>query len=222
MKNLPDNRIFLILGTVLDIVWLSILWYLGSILIVTAGAASCALYYTVHVRIFRGEGYIFSTCRKAFKENFKKATILWMICLVIDVFLLIDLRLSEMAIEQGSALAMFYYPVFVCLILAVMWQLSIVAYQARFEDTIGAVLLKSAVTAAGNMGWMIFLVLILAGAVYLCRYLIFMVLLLPGGYACLMHHVFEHIYRKKGWIKESEEENNGQYAEGLNNEEIEA
>ena len=50
------------------------------------------------------------------------------------------------------------------------------------------------------MGWMIFLTLFLTGLIYLCRYLIVLVVILPGAYTCLMHHVFEHIYTKAGWI----------------------
>ena len=81
-----------------------------------------------------------------------------------------------------------------------MWQLSIFAYQARFEDNIRAILYKSALIAFRNIGWMIFPAVFFAALIYLCRYLIVLTVIIPGGYACLMHHVFEHIYVKTGWI----------------------
>ncbi len=201
MKTKLDNKVFIFLGGLVDIIWISLLWYLGSLLLITLLASCVAMYYTVHMRIFKGEGYIFPVFKKAFLDNFKKATILWLICLILDAFLVFDFILARMAISQGSALAVFYYPVLVCGILAFMWQLSIVAYQARFDDTVRGVLVKAAAVAASNMGWMVFLAVILFGAIILCRYLIFLVIILPGGYACLMHHVFEHIYIKRGWIE---------------------
>lgn len=200
MKTRLDNKIYIFLGGLVDIILLSLLWYIGSALIFTMGASSAALYYTIHKCVMHGEGYLFSTFKRSFIENFKKSTIIWLICLLLDAFLITDLALTRMAIEQGNVMAVFYYPVLVCLILAFMWQLSITAYQARFEDTVKAVLYKSAVIAFRNTGWMLFLTMILAGLIYLCRYLIVLTVIIPGGYAWLMHHVFEHIYTKAGFL----------------------
>ena len=85
-----------------------------------------------------------------------------------------------------------------------MWQLSIFAYQARFEDNIRAILYKSALIAFRNIGWMIFPAVFFAALIYLCRYLIVLTVIIPGGYGCLMHHVFEHIYVKTGWISKDD------------------
>ncbi len=201
MKMWFDKKIFRILGGIVDAFWISILWYLSSIPVFTMGASLSAMYYTVHTCMFEGRGHLLSTFKKAFTDNFKKATVIWLICFLTDAFLIFDHILTKMAIDQGSILAVFYYPVLVCIALALMWQLSIIAYQARFNDTIRAVLLKSAFIAFRNIGWVLFLVSILVGSILLCRYLIFLVVILPGGFTCLMHHVFEHIYKKQGWIE---------------------
>lgn len=204
MKTFFDNKIFIFLGGVVDVILLSLMWYIGSALVFTMGASSIALYYTTHKSVINSEGYLFSTFKKSFTQNFKKATIIWIICLLLDAFLVFDLLLSKMAIDQGNVMAVFYYPVLVCLVLAFMWQLSIIAYQARFEDTIKAILYKSAVIAFRNIGWMLFLTVFLAALIYMCRYLIVLIVIIPGGYACLMHHVFEHIYIKTGWISKEQ------------------
>ncbi len=184
----------------MDVILVSLLWYIASIPVFTMGASSAALYYTVHKSIINSEGYLFSTFKDSFFQNFKKSTAVWLICLLLDAFLVFDLILSRMAIDQSSVLSVFYYPVLVCIVLAFMWQLSIIAYQARFEDTVKAVLYKSAVIAFRNIGWMLFLTIFFAALIYLCRYLIVLIVIIPGGYTCLMHHVFEHIYTKTGWI----------------------
>ncbi len=201
-----DHKIFTVLGGVVDVVWISILWYVSSLLILTMGAASSAMYYTLHVSLFKNEGYLFSTYKRSFTDNLKKGTVVWVIFLLLDAFLVFDLILSRMAVSQGSFLGALYFPVLVCIVLAVMWQISAMTYQARFDDTVKNVLVKGAAVAMSNIGWMIFLAAILAGAIYLCRYLIFIAVILPGGYTCLVHHVFEHIYEKMGWIKEETDE----------------
>jgi len=202
MKTIFDHKVFLVLGGVIDAIWLSVLWYLSCIPIFTVGASSAAIYYTIHSNVFEGRGTMFSTYKKAFKDNFKKGTAIWLIFLIMDVFLGFDLVLTRMAMRQGSALAALYYPVLVCIVMLLMWQISSLTYQARFDDTVKNVLAKGAVVAMTNIGWMLFLVLFLAGVIALCRYLIILVVLLPGGYAFLIHHVFEHIYRKLGWISD--------------------
>ncbi len=205
-KEWYDKKIFRILGGVVDTVWISILWYISSILVFTIGPAVSAMYYTLHTCTFKGRGHLFSVYKKSFFENFRKAAVIWLICLLADAFLVFDHILTRMAIDQGSALAVLYYPVLACGALLMMWQLSALAYQARFDDSIKNVILKSAYIAYKHFGWLIFLTAFLALAIALCRYLIVLVVVLPGGYGCLMHHVFEHIYGKEGWIKEEEEE----------------
>ncbi|MCR5511715.1 MAG: YesL family protein [Lachnospiraceae bacterium] len=205
MKTGLDNKVFVFLGGIVDAILISILWYIGSIPVFTLGASSAALYYTVHKSIFRSEGYLFSTFKRSFVENFKKGTIIWLICLLADAFLLCDLILARSAIDRGGILSLFYYPILVCIPLVFMWQLSIFAYQARFEDSIRAVFCKSALIAFRNIGWMIFLTVIFVTLIYLCRYLIILTVVAPGGYTCLMHHVFEHIYEKTGWISKEDE-----------------
>ena len=202
MKTWFDSKLFQFFAGVVDVVWISLLWYISSLPAVTLGASSAAMYYTVHTRIFKNEGYLFPVYKKAFLDNFKKATVVWLFCLLLDLFLVLDLFLARMAIDQGSALAVLYYPVLICIVIDVMCQLSIVAYQARFEDIIKGVLVKGSVIAVSNIGWLLFLTAFLFGLIYLCRYLIFLAVVAPAGYTCLMHHVFEHIYKKRGWLIE--------------------
>ncbi len=172
-------------------------------LAIPLGAASAAMYDTVHTHLMNSRGYLFSTFKNSFLSNFRKATLIWLICLAGDVFLSVDLLFTRMAADQGNILSVLYYPVLVCSLLFLMWQLSIMAYQARFEDTIRGVFLKSAYIAFRNIGWMLFLVAFLAGSILLCRFLIVLAVVLPGGYTCLMHHVFEHLYQKEGWTQKT-------------------
>ena len=66
---------------------LNVLWFFCSIPIVTAGAATAAL-YDISLKIIRDEecygGRMFF---RSFRENFKQATVIWLILLAVGLFL---------------------------------------------------------------------------------------------------------------------------------------
>lgn len=201
-----DNLFFTILGKIMDILWVSLLWILFSIPIVTIGASSTALYYTIHKVVFNNEAYIVRTFVNSFKSNLKDSTIKWVISVILIAFLSVDIILVRSFAESGNIIAALIYPLLIILIFVVMCNFSVFSYSARFDDSIKASIYKSAVLVATNLGWMIFLLIILFMALYIIRFLLFFTILLPGAYCCLVHYVFEHIYKKIGWIEEEEEE----------------
>ena len=67
--------------------YLNLLWFLCSIPIFTIGASTTALYYT-SLKVVRDEdNHVGATFFRAFRENFKQATVLWMILLGVGLFL---------------------------------------------------------------------------------------------------------------------------------------
>ena len=67
--------------------YLNLLWMLCSIPIVTIGASTTALYYA-SLKIVRGEeSYAGRMFFRSFKENFRQATVLWLILLGVGLFL---------------------------------------------------------------------------------------------------------------------------------------
>ena len=73
-----DSPIMRFLSRVCDIMILNILCIVFCIPIITAGASVTAM-YTVTLKMVRGEeSYIFKGFLKAFKENFKQSTIIWL------------------------------------------------------------------------------------------------------------------------------------------------
>ena len=79
---------------------LNALWFVCSIPIVTLGAATTALYYTSLKIVRDEEHHLVAMFFRAFRENFKQATVLWLILLGVGLFLagdgyiLYHLRLS--------------------------------------------------------------------------------------------------------------------------------
>lgn len=63
----------------LDIIFLNILWIVFSLPIVTIGASTCAAFSVTLKMVDDEEGYIGRSFVKAFKENFKQGSFMWLI-----------------------------------------------------------------------------------------------------------------------------------------------
>ncbi|MCR4580613.1 MAG: YesL family protein [Treponema sp.] len=62
----------------LDVLLLNFLWIIFSLPIITIGASTCAAYYVTMKMVDEEEGYVGRMFVKAFKENFKQGTIMWL------------------------------------------------------------------------------------------------------------------------------------------------
>lgn len=95
-----DNPFWNFMGKVADLVILNALALICSIPIVTIGASWTALYY-VTIRIVRKEeGYIIRDFFRSFKENFKQATIIWLLVLAVVAVFIGDFAIYRMMPEQ--------------------------------------------------------------------------------------------------------------------------
>lgn len=99
----PENGFFTFMGKFWDIIWVSILWTVTSLAVVTMGTASSALYYTVVKVIRRGRGYVTKSFFHAFKQNAKQGIILNIIFLVFGVILYVDFRYASYLELQGNS-----------------------------------------------------------------------------------------------------------------------
>lgn len=82
-----DNPVWRFIGKFWDVIILSFLWGICSIPVFTIGASTTAMYY-VTLKLVRDEdGYTFRSFFKSFKENFKQATIIWLIMLAAGLIL---------------------------------------------------------------------------------------------------------------------------------------
>ena len=98
-----DSPVMVFLSKMADLMILNLLTLLLCIPIITAGDAITALYYMT-IKIVKGEeGYIVRGYFKSFKENFKQATLIWLMVLVLGIVLIGDFMIlsnSNMSFEQ--------------------------------------------------------------------------------------------------------------------------
>ena len=131
-----ENPIWKFIGNLADFFLLSCLWYLCCLPVVTAGAATTALYY-VTLKMARGqEGQLIPAFFHSFKQNLKQATALWVGYLAVGILLVLDLVIC---LQTSSVFAGAIF--FTSVVLLACWALFITMLfplVARCDNTIGA------------------------------------------------------------------------------------
>lgn len=142
MRRLLDinNPIMRFLTAMFDLMALSVLWVVFSLPIFTMGAASTALYSAAYHHVRKGEDYLWNSFFSAFKENFKRSTLTWLVALAILGFLGADALLLRSLILQGYSFGWFYGVTLALVMLALTWTVYLAAYAARFNGTVKEVL----------------------------------------------------------------------------------
>lgn len=129
-----DSPVMVILSKLADLMILNIITMVACIPIVTAGASLTALHYVLLKMVRKEEGYIVRSYIKSFKENFKQATISWLILLLFIIIFIVDLWIisySGIRFANGLKIALFAVAA-----IALMAALYIFPLLARFENTI--------------------------------------------------------------------------------------
>ena len=92
-----------------DVMYLSILWFVFSIPIITIGASTTAMYYATVKVIRRDRGYIFQEFWKSFKLNFLQATLSWIIIVVGTLLFFFNVKFAwTLQGKAGTLLTLIY------------------------------------------------------------------------------------------------------------------
>lgn len=163
-----DNPFFRFVAKLVDVVWLNIIWLLFSIPVVTIGASTTAM-YSVTMKMARDkEGYVFQGFWKSFKENFKQATIIWIILLIIGTVLGTDLYFFY---HSTSKYAKFGMAVMIALSsLALCTTIYIFPLQAQFENRVKQTIKNAFIICVRHLPSTVLLLAIYAVAAF-CLYI---------------------------------------------------
>ncbi len=193
-----DSMLMKVLSKIFDIGYLSIVFIIFSLPVVTIGASLTALYYAVVKVIRRDRGYVFQEFFRSFKLNFVKATILWVIQAVLTFIMCFNLY--AVVGEDGGTIDFMHgaYIVMGLLIFAV----SCYAYPvlSRFDMKNTKIIRFSLYMAIKHVYFTIpIMVIVLASIVsliLLVPYMPIIPILVPGTAALVCSYMMERILKK--------------------------
>ena len=134
MKSYSDNKVLQALAAVGDLMALNLMWILCCLPVVTAGASTTALYYSLLKMVRKEETYPAKMFFRAFHQNLKQSIPLTMLLLVVCAVLYVDLNVvRNTAIHFGALLSIL---VAALLLVFVMVASYVFPLLAQFENTI--------------------------------------------------------------------------------------
>lgn len=144
-----DSPFIRVLNRLADLMIMNFLMIICCIPIITVGAAYTAMHY-VFLKIVRDEeGYLIRGFFKSFKANFKQATLIWlMMLLVVAVYVGDCVIFNYSGMEFPKALMI---AVVVVAILFLMMAVYVFPLQARFENSIKNTLKNALILAFVNL-----------------------------------------------------------------------
>lgn len=176
-----DSPLYRFLSKLLDVIKLNFLWILFSIPLITIGASTVAAMSVALKMADDEEGYIGRGFLKAFRENWKQGTVLWLITAAAAYAIYLDFQFFE-ALEGNPIL--FLIIGIVSIVLAVSALLYSYPLTARYENTLFRIINNSIDISRKYVGRTILLAAILCVEFILFQYnatmLFFGILLGPG------------------------------------------
>lgn len=193
-----DSPFMNFLNKLCDIMILNILVLVFSLPIFTIGAAVTAGYYMSFKMVKNEENYIVKGFWKAFKENFRQSTALWLIILAVCGVLFVDYRIvlySGLSFDRWLRLGLITVTLIIALGVSFVF-----ALQARFTNTVKHTLKNAFLMALSHLPSAILFVVSYAVPVVLLYFIpqIFpvIVLLAIGLLIYLKSFLFLKIFKK--------------------------
>lgn len=191
-----EGPFFTIVSRLIDIIWLSMLFLLTSIPVFTIGSSLAALYYTVHKSVRHGRGYATKEYFKAFASNFKQATPVCLLLLVIYGLLSYEIYVTYQYALNGLGFGKIYIVLMIVMCFVMMWTIYLFAYMARFKNSTGLILKNAMFFMISNFAEAIFLLMILFLGAFLLAKWMWLILVVPATFMLIADFFIERVFRK--------------------------
>ena len=197
-----EGPVFTFLSRIADLFWLNLLYILCCIPVITAGAATTALYYVTLKMAKDEEGYITKSYFKSFKENFRQATAIWTGFLLIGIIMLMDLgvvngKISGEAFGSPAMGNVVMVAVFVVGIVVLMTGMYVFPILAQFENTVKNTVKNAFLISIRHLPYTILMIFITAVPVVLIWFfpaLFILILIMFAATAYINSRFFNRIF----------------------------
>lgn len=167
MRNIfnMDNGFFRALGRLADLMILNLVFILCCIPVVTIGAALTGMYYVTLKMAENEEGYIVKSFFKSFRQNFKQATVIWLILLIIGILFGFDFQI--LVNMEGSLANVMRILITAIAFLYLMLVIYVFPTLARFDNSIKTTMKNAFIMAIADLPRTVVMLVITAGSVFI-------------------------------------------------------
>ena len=186
-------------GVLADMVIVSLMWLLFSLATfgIGVGAASSALFFVTTRRISDRENYVTRDFWEAFKANFKKGTIMWLIILVMTLLLINNVFLLLRAEEEARGIMSIVLPAqLVFLALIALMNIYIWPLIARFDMGLVQVLKSAFFMSVRHFLTSITCVALMVGMFLIIFEVPPLIIAAPGLYAWLASYMVMRVFKR--------------------------
>lgn len=193
-----DNPVFRALSKIFDVGWLSLLYVIFCIPVVTIGPATIALYYTAAKVIRKDAGYVRKEFWQCFKSNFKNGLIFGVAALAIQALMIWNVDMISTHPQMYSTFLHAFYMAVTLITLCMMCY--IYPILSRFEMKRTQVLRLALYMLMRHFVTTIILAVIVVASLLGLYYGVFsglfvVILVIPGAMATLYTVPMERILR---------------------------
>lgn len=210
MKNFfnMDNSVFTALGKLCDMLFLSVVFVLVCIPVITIGPANTALYYATVKVIRRERGYLFREFFKSFKLNFKRGAIIGVGLTIMFVVLAFDLLAAwATSNNEGSKNSIFFGIFLAFTLLLLCFSLYVFPLLSRFDMTVMQIIKASMFMSMRHLPFTILMALILIASIVGVFYMPMLIFIVPSSVAFVNSFFMERVLKKYMPKAEDTEEN---------------
>lgn len=175
-----DNPVWNFMGKVADLVILNLLAIVCSIPIFTIGASWTALYFVTIRMVRKEEGYVIKDFFRSFKQNFKQATIIWLLVLVVAAVFAGDILIYNMMPDQIPQIIMLIVAVLGFLVLGTV--VYVFPLLSRFDNTTKNTIKNSFLLSIVNIPYTLILIILMVIPVILTIFVleVFPIMIMVG------------------------------------------
>lgn len=173
---------------------LSLLWTLTSLPVFTIGASNAAMYYVMLKILDEKDVKTVREYFKAFKENFKKATIIWLPLLITMIIGMLDVSIC---LFIGGTAGFISAVIFLCIeIVLLLFSIYVFPLLGRFENTLKQTVKNGFLMPLKH--YFVTICIIVVFAVVLVFGYIFppIIIFLPGVMAFAISHPLYFVFKK--------------------------
>lgn len=190
-----ENPFFRFVNKFFSFIQLSALWVVFSIPVITMGSATCALYYTANKNLRNNRDYIWTAFWGSFKKNFKQATIVWLVFLIIAGVFAVDGRILYIMAEAGNGIGNAYVIFIVLFVVEMVLGMWVLIYISRIQDRTKTVIKNCSVLFFYHFPTTLIMFILLGIGAFLIWFLPVFMFIVPSGIAYLLTFRIEKIFK---------------------------